>query len=109
MGGLHATGNQPKWASLMPGSSRHVDLAFSSIVDEIPDDHGTHVAGIIGAIHDNELGVDGVNPFARMRGQVSKTASQGVTEVLTQINTNRDQPVINVSLGYNWYLYSPPN
>ncbi|MBL9171788.1 MAG: VCBS repeat-containing protein [Verrucomicrobiales bacterium] len=89
------------------------------------DDHGNHVAGIIGATHHNGLGVDGVNPFASLLGQSFVIRSTDSTAVPPQVGivtsadydtafrlvqelrstvTSTRTRVINMSLGFNWYL-----
>jgi subtilisin family serine protease len=73
--------------------------------------HGQHVAGIIGATFNNRLGIDGVNPFARMIG-ISPKIPQGqdwraswgtlietLAELLKHFPNIR---VVNVSMSYNW-------
>jgi uncharacterized protein YjbI with pentapeptide repeats len=89
------------------------------------EDHGNHVAGIIGATHHNGLGVDGVNPFASLLGQSFVIRSTDSTAVPPQVGivtsadydtafrlvqelrstvTSTRTRVINMSLGFNWYL-----
>jgi subtilisin family serine protease len=67
--------------------------------------HGTHVAGTIAATHDNGLGVDGVNPFARLvvKGGASvSTLVTGFAELLMSTPAAGRPRVINLSLAYNW-------
>lgn len=97
-------------------TGEHADLVYE--VNQTPgtrDDHGTHVAGTIGAVHGNALGVDGMNPFARMvvrapeflnlptqfSSRVSWSASMiyGYLDLMTAYPGVR---VVNMSLGYNW-------
>lgn len=89
------------------------------------EDHGNHVAGIIGAAHNNGLGVDGVNPLASLLGQsfvIRASDSSAVPPQVGIVNsadydaafrlvqelrsavTSTRSRVINMSLGFNWYL-----
>jgi subtilisin family serine protease len=67
--------------------------------------HGNHVAGTVGATFDNGLGIDGINPFARlvcMGGAVSTaTLLTGLVELVTTSEIE-ELRVLNFSLGYNW-------
>jgi hypothetical protein len=79
-------------------------------------DHGTHVAGIIGATFDNRVGVEGINPFARLMVRpiappvdpdalppslVSVVESHhGLYELIIHSPPPR---VINLSIGHSWY------
>lgn len=82
-----------------------------------PGSHGNHVAGIAAAPHADGGGIEGVTPFAEL-------FFSGINQPVTAVGTSsfaRDligalrtaleaQPalqVVNVSLGYNWYLASP--
>jgi len=62
-------------------------------------DHGSHVAGTIGATFDNGVGVDGVAPFARMIWSQAGEWS-GILDLVEERPRIR---VLNASLGYNWY------
>ena len=88
----------------------HDDLVFDRFgaTDSIGP-HGTAVAGVIGARFNNQLGVDGVNPLARLRGEGVATGSTTVTTLVTMIEQQRDIRVINVSLGFGWSKQVPPN
>jgi len=93
----------------------HPDLAFAGIIANPivslgqviePSDHGSHVAGIAGAVHGANGGIDGVNPLALLSGFEFRamrgyTLAQDLREALRQFPTTR---VVNMSLGYNWYL-----
>jgi hypothetical protein len=86
-------------AILDDGFYEHPDLAYSWNGTE--GDHGTHVAGIIGAKWDNELGVDGVTPFADLRPFVTDTFAESITDQVPEMMAT-GAPVVNVSLGFNW-------
>ena len=87
----------------------HPDLTYlnQSVVEHA---HGTHVAGTIGAMFDNEVGgVDGVNPFARMMVRNGFLSFPTWGELLVSIvgpllraNTNPPVRVINSSMAFNW-------
>jgi subtilisin family serine protease len=98
----------------------HPDVAFADVVNRkvFPDttSHGTGVASIIGAGFGNGAGLDGVNPFRVMYGRaVDGSSSNNVYEWAGTVgdflvNTfpafareHKEVPVVNVSLGYNWY------
>ncbi len=99
------------------GFALHEDLAFdvSPVTPLAVNDHGNHVAGIIGAKFDNGLGVNGGAPFVRVTVCTARTVT-GVTELpaiypvisdviasLVQFILNTpDLKAINLSLGYNW-------
>ncbi len=81
------------------------------------ENHGTHVASIIGAEHGNGVGIDGTNPFARLFlgtlpiPDADATFSDG-SITLGLIVLLRAQPairVVNVSLGYKWTAASRPS
>ena len=78
-------------------------------------EHGTHVAGTIGATFDNGVGVDGVNPFAQLVvSALGGTTGRSVFERRTSfgkafltgynnlIGGRGDVRVVNISMGYNW-------
>jgi hypothetical protein len=104
-----------------------VDTGFEVVHDElkrrpqenfnlgVEDDHGTHVAGIIGADFTDGQGLEGVNPFAGFvfaapsfpgsSGVVGNRLSWGATLVstITLVADSVDKTsIINMSLGYNW-------
>jgi hypothetical protein len=70
------------------------------------DDHGTHVAGTIGATFNNGLGVDGVNPFARL--VVNRYGMDLGWSLFDFFDARPDLQVVNISLGNNWYQRTPP-
>jgi subtilisin family serine protease len=105
----------------------HPDLFFSWLLGPTSDVHyhGMHVAGIIGARYDNNVGVDGINPLALMAAYTLQTLPsdyprsaslldlfepsrqanayrivQDIREVLRQAPWTR---ILNMSQGYNWH------
>lgn len=68
-----------------------------------PNDHGTHVAGIVGAAKDNGIGGHGINPNAKILPIDVFNGKEGTTDyfiaqgILYAIEQNAD--VINMSLG----------
>jgi hypothetical protein len=95
----------------------HDDLAYEYFGPVRERDHGTHVAGIIGAGFANGQGIDGINPFADMvvkarfppagGGTVfDVNASYGEVYIdgLTDLASSRtDVAVVNMSMGYGWH------
>jgi hypothetical protein len=78
--------------------------------------HGLHVAGIIGATHDNNMGIDGVTPFADMTGFTSSTArfytngmnaNRFLKDVRRVLSTVSGVRIINLSQGFNWSKQQP--
>jgi hypothetical protein len=91
---------------------RRPQLAFNP---EMVDDHGTHVAGIIGADYWDGQGMEGMNPFAgfvfsapgfsRPGGAIAQRRSWGAvfTQALILVaDSVQKAGVMNVSMGYNW-------
>ena len=84
----------------------HPDVKFNSLVNNYwidnAEDHGTHVAGIIGATFDNNIGISGVATNVEMYGYSKKGAvSNLATEAEQYTNLVRNNvKVINVSYGY---------
>jgi hypothetical protein len=80
------------------------------------------VAGIIGALHDNRKGVEGINPFARLVVRALALGNSETTdlEVRTSfgeafiwdfdqmVRARPDVRVINISMAYNWYQTTSP-
>jgi subtilisin family serine protease len=96
----------------------HADLAYElNMTPGRSDDHGAHVAGTMAARFDNGVGVDGIDPFARLvvrapifavggiGSVVERRASMGEFMLFGLENLVRARPavrVVNMSLGYNW-------
>ena len=96
----------------------HLDLAENviSVQSTAESNHGTHVAGTIGAVFNNGLGVDGVNPFARMHlleiGALAPNAVAGLVQAgnlggllinAAYAAATSGADLVNMSLGYNWW------
>ncbi|MCO6436659.1 MAG: S8 family serine peptidase [Phycisphaerae bacterium] len=75
------------------------DLTPTAMPSPSSADHGTHVAGTIGAAYNNGAGVDGVDPAADLI--VYRRGS--LTSFCDMLEQRPDIRVVNVSLGYNWY------
>lgn len=77
----------------------------STEVKKDENDHGTHVAGTIGAIFDNGIGTDGIFPKAQLslinvaNASLDKTKFSGVVAMKYLIESQKCK-VINVSMGY---------
>lgn len=88
-------------------------------------DHGTHVSGIIAAVHENNKGIDGVNPFAQLSlfnymwkpdffnfsettpkvlHQPGNSFATIIDDVESILETT-ELGVLNISMGYNWHLW----
>lgn len=116
--GLHGQINYRSVFGLLAQNPPSADCAFS---------HGTHVAGIAGALHDSGRGIDGIVPDARVdivpvqAALWTDVVEAGVSEPslrvatlymdaiknLSQYVSSNPLPpghrrVVNVSLAYNW-------
>ncbi|MCK6551028.1 S8 family serine peptidase, partial [Myxococcota bacterium] len=95
----------------------HEDLAYDeNLYPENEDGHGTHVAGIIGAGFDDGVGVDGIDPLARLvvtapgfsigtDDALALRTSWGEEMMLFLVDLAYERPdvrVVNFSVGYNW-------
>lgn len=92
----------------------HVDLDFEFALRTLiqPDStnraHGTHVSGTIGAAFAGSVGIEGVNPFADLRG-VGIGDSMLVSEQQNALYTmNGLVRVVNLSLGYKYRALATP-
>jgi hypothetical protein len=96
------------------GFAAHEDLVMTAtftgaLFDPSAVNHGTHVAGTVGATFGNGRGVDGVTPFADLVGQNGiRSTAQLVTGLASLMSARPDLRVINLSLGYNWSQRTPP-
>ncbi len=88
------------------GFEDHPDLSFGWTGSE--DDHGTHVAGTIGATWGNEFGVDGVTPFHEMVPYEAGSWASIITGEFPEA-IGRGAEVINVSMGYSAAAKAQPN
>jgi subtilisin family serine protease len=79
----------------------HADLAYANASSKV-ESHGTHVTGTIGAKFNNGVGVDGVNPFARLTIKAFVSWGEVISEVEAVIRADPNVRVINTSLAYNW-------
>jgi subtilisin family serine protease len=110
-------GNAPRTGVLDAGFlATHPDLQGVIEIDLIPGcgvscDHGTHVAGTIGARHGDARGVEGVNPFARLVVRQVNNSTSSFAAVVWGLDDlivgGAPLRVVNLSLAYNWYLSTP--
>lgn len=77
------------------------DLPEIEVLSPEADTHGTNVIGIIGARHDNELGLDGIAPSADIVFKVARTSFEADWGLVQLIEHGRPR-VVNVSLGFGW-------
>lgn len=100
----------------------HDDLVYvENLTPGTEHDHGTHVAGTIGALFDNGIGVDGINPFADLvvsaitipprdpdpdldwvLGERQSFGEGFLTGFRDTVMSRADIQVVNISMGYNW-------
>lgn len=81
---------------------KNEDLVFDDIISnprKIEKVHGTHVAGIIGAEFDNEIGISGVATDVKLYGYAVEKSLASYARCFTKLIEN-DVRVINVSYGY---------
>jgi subtilisin family serine protease len=95
------------------GFTDHVDLVHLPLCEKHPyarssdprdNDHGVAVAGIVGALFDSGVGVDGVNPFARLttqRFRLDEDTAWNVAE-LFRPGCPVTPRVVNLSIGFDW-------
>ena len=89
----------------------HEDLDITILNPDMADknDHGTHVAGIIGAINDNGIGIDGVVPDAQMLGYDwmpnEEQSWNTTTQILTGLSVcvENGAKIVNFSMGLSDY------
>jgi len=83
--------------------NEHEDLELSNYnaVRFAPHYHGTHVAGIIGATFDNGIGISGVAPNSRLRGEPWFSDASMLMNIIEYYIVNDNVKVINISMGDN--------
>jgi subtilisin family serine protease len=92
---------------------RHEDLSLILTNPIIEANHGTHVAGTIGAAFNNGKGVDGIAPYVNMWCKAVSVPSTGdpfqdresAGQAIISATHHTLLPyhkVVNMSLGYNW-------
>lgn len=102
--GVYDAGFLPQHPDL-PAPIRRINAGIVS-------DHGTEVAGVIGALSDNGVGIDGVTPFADFVFVAKDSPWHDLalfTAALSELDAMvRARPqVVNVSLGFKWFNNSP--
>lgn len=113
------------WEPFLVRTGRHVsagviDVGFFSgsedlffqqnLAPTVTDDHGTHVAGIIGAAFDNGKGIDGVCPVCDLTVaapplHILSLAQDVITGLPALLAADPTIRVVNLSLAYNWYQF----
>ena len=101
---IRKSGSTTVTGVLDAGFSPHSDLIYeSNLTPDVPAvEHGTHVAGTIGATFGNGIGVDGVNPFAQLIVFGKSTTGDMLSGLGSLLDARPDLRVVNISLGYNW-------
>jgi hypothetical protein len=97
------------------GIAFHEDLEFELArgTQLVPDDHGTHVTGIVAAKFENFVGVNGGTKYAHVvvtslrrtsapGAKFDLTFSEIISSLVQLIEEHRELKVINIGLGYNW-------
>lgn len=85
----------------MFGENKDLEIEVISAEPDIIDSaHGTHVAGIIGAKHNNNRGISGVATDVDLYGYAEKGSSATFYHGIERLIKNKVR-VINVSYGYN--------
>ncbi|MBL9167659.1 MAG: VCBS repeat-containing protein [Verrucomicrobiales bacterium] len=95
------------------GFPTHTDLDIDVLNPAMPgqhEDHGLHVAGIIGAKYGNQMGIDGVNPFGVLRGYSFDfpTLSSFYQDIITGLTLAPDTKLVNISIGFAWSPHGTP-
>ncbi len=96
--------------------SKHEDLDITVLNEDVnnAENHGTHVAGIIGATKNNSIGISGiidsanlygVDCFATDKQQKKSVAVSGIMDGIVSCLENNCK-VINMSLGINFNKFS---
>ncbi len=94
------------------GSPYHPDVYFEGGGEIGPDPaHGVHVAGIIGALYGNGLGIDGVNPFAALAAHTVPAfpaTGWGVIQSTRELlDRSPNARIFNSNLGFYWKRSTP--
>ncbi|MGE3066683.1 MAG: S8 family serine peptidase [Hyphomicrobiaceae bacterium] len=134
---LHPNTVKPQIAFVDSGFGTHSNLHYGNVQGGMPPkplvancqySHGTHVAGIVAAIQNNGVGIDGIVPNATFdalpigSGLLQEATEVGIDEEMLQRTmlfadvvgdttfyllqnpvAQGQRRVINISLGYNWY------
>lgn len=103
-------------------SNDDLDVTIANPAANRSNNHGTHVAGIIGAGFDNQKGIDGASPWADilavphqsivvfdveggLPSQIWTVQSEILATLLSLVVNEPDLRLINLSLGFNWKKY----
>lgn len=80
-----------------------IDVLNSGVTGKDPG-HGVHVAGIIAASYGNDEGIDGVNPFTKLRAYTlpANSAWSEHDTVVSGLTLAPDTRVVNMSWGLTW-------
>ena len=101
--GIHRAGNKTLTAVFDAGFFPSEDLQYEhQYAPSYTSSHGTHVSGIIAAGFNNGIGIDGVNPFARLISAGGfETMSALITDFRIFLDSAATARVVNLSIGYN--------